>query len=863
LHSREETNMSRPENKMVMGYFAFDEKHHPALLSLVQPAQGAAKILDPFAGEGAVLEQMARAWHATPYANELDSARAEVCRQRFGAKQALRGDAERLLASNNAFSLVWINPPYDHDSSESGSKRLEFKYLRHSWKWGMTGALMMWVVYQHHLTEEAASFLAKNSTQVDVWACPGKHLKAYDQIVVVAIKGKSANPEALYNDILRQKAQPHLLDVQDEPRYTLPKANKDKRFVFTANTVEPDQGIHLIQAHGTWRNNGFQALLTPPPPPHKIQPIVAPRPGHTALVLAAGVANGAILENTQYGTVALRGKTIHTEEISRVDIEADPNDPDHQIKKTTLRLKPTTTLTLLSADGNVVEMDGDDALLKFITDNRKALAEYLNEQFQPAYQFDLNGMGRWLSKIRLKDKYPLYTAQKHVIGAITKGFEKHKGILLAGQMGVGKTALGSSVAISLSANIVQALQSDIRPNQVTLIIAPPHLIDKWQRELLSISRNIHVAKLQRHEDVKAFMQHAEKLGVGIPKIGLIKRDMTKLGSGHEPAIVWRKQARALWRHDQPTPHGYEAHERILREKTPQCPHCGTTIMRERKGQTIVADAKWLKSGKRECPRCHTPLWQMIRDKGSRPKAGHKYPPKPPRYRLDEYIKRHYADRLYLLIWDEVHESQHSDTGNGASFARLASCADKVLGLTGTPFNGRSSSLFNLEYALNPRVRQRFNWGGAPRFNRKERGARFFQAIIRDDRQQRGRAEARWVEQMGVRERVLEERPQYNADTGAYTGTTTYERPYTEAPGISPLLVAEMLEHSVYFSLKDLGKALPQFEETAIPVAMDADIASEYDQTRALLKDYLVQRRWEGDSTFRGAYLQWSMGWQVR
>jgi hypothetical protein len=57
-----------------------------------------------------------------------------------------------------------------------------------------------------------------------------------------------------------------------------------------------------------------------------------------------------------------------------------------------------------------------------------------------------------------------------------------------------------------------------------------------------------------------------------------------------------------------------------------------------------------------------------------------------------------------------------------------------------------------------------------------------------------------------------------------------------------------------------AKPLPHFEETAIPVAMDADIASEYDQTRALLKDYLVQRRWEGDSTFRGAYLQWSMSW---
>ena len=25
-------------------------------------------------------------------------------------------------------------------------------------------------------------------------------------------------------------------------------------------------------------------------------------------------------------------------------------------------------------------------------------------------------------------------------------------------------------------------------------------------------------------------------------------------------------------------------------------------------------------------------------------------------------------------------------------------------------------------------------------------------------------------------------------------------------------------------------------------------------------DYLIQRRWEGDTSFRGAFLQWSMGW---
>src|SRR5258708_5433769 len=114
--------------------------------------------------------------------------------------------------------------------------------------------------------------------------------------------------------------------------------------------------------------------------------------------------------------------------------------------------------------------------------------------------------------------------------------------------------------------------------------------------------------------------------------------------------------------------------------------------------------------------------------------------------------------------------------------------------------------------------------------------------------------------MGVREQVIEDRPTYDKDTGTYTGTSTYERPYEEAPGISPMLVAVLLDHAIFFSLGDLGKSLPTYEEIAVPVELDSDIADLYDSTRQKLKDYLIARRWEGDTTFRGAYLQWSMSW---
>lgn len=71
--------MARTESKAIMGYLPIESKHHAAIVSLVAPATPAHRILDPFAGEGAFLEVAARAWNATPYANELDGDRAAQC----------------------------------------------------------------------------------------------------------------------------------------------------------------------------------------------------------------------------------------------------------------------------------------------------------------------------------------------------------------------------------------------------------------------------------------------------------------------------------------------------------------------------------------------------------------------------------------------------------------------------------------------------------------------------------------------------------------------------------------------------------------------------------------------------------------
>src|SRR5690606_24176672 len=134
----------------------------------------------------------------------------------------------------------------------------------------------------------------------------------------------------------------------------------------------------------------------------------------------------------------------------------------------------------------------------------------------------------------------------------------------------------------------KALQDDIRPDQVTLVVCPPHLVEKWKRELLSIYPNMMVERIDRHEDVKRFMSRAEKVGPDVPKIGLIKRDLTKLGCSRDVAVVWRDEFVAMWRHNQPTPEGYEPHQRIVKQRTPKCPTCGCTVMQEKKGTSVPA-----------------------------------------------------------------------------------------------------------------------------------------------------------------------------------------------------------------------------------------------------------------------------------
>jgi len=321
----------------------------------------------------------------------------------------------------------------------------------------------------------------------------------------------------------------------------------------------------------------------------------------------------------------------------------------------------------------------------------------------------------------------------------------------------------------MGAALAVALRPHMQPGQVVILMSPPHLTGKWQREVEMVGKSVgvrvHAKVIKTVDDVRAFMETDLPLTL---KVGIIPREMAKLAEGWRPAVMWRKVHTPRWAYGEPRPENFTG-ERILTVKVPVCPSCSATITRTKNGEAVVADENWLVRAPQICPSCGGALWQFTRT-FSAPKPGEVYPKRNPRMPLADYIATVFPNRVYLYIADEIHELKGTSTDQGAALMTFAQIAEKVVGLTGTLYGGVASSLYGLEFTFNPRVRERYPWGT--------------------------KGQAAWVQAMGALERIVEYRPEYDKG-GCYTGKRRVEQKPKEAPGCSPLLVREIIDHTVF------------------------------------------------------------------
>lgn len=105
--------MAHYRSQSKMGYYP-TPAHLVPLIAQYLHAQdpGNCRILDPCAGTGAALADLgAQLGIPGLYANELDSERAEECRE-AGLYVAVGDALEELKATDRSFSALFLNPPY-------------------------------------------------------------------------------------------------------------------------------------------------------------------------------------------------------------------------------------------------------------------------------------------------------------------------------------------------------------------------------------------------------------------------------------------------------------------------------------------------------------------------------------------------------------------------------------------------------------------------------------------------------------------------------------------------------------------------------------------------------------------------------
>jgi len=402
--------------------------------------------------------------------------------------------------------------------------------------------------------------------------------------------------------------------------------------------------------------------------------------------------------------------------------------------------------------------------------------------------------------------HPCYPAQGEAAKALARAYfeEGQQAALLSGEMGVGKC----EVTLALVALAPRPLR--------TLIMCPPHLVPKWEREATAVLPEVRVISLGGPDSLAHLTGLAtvrRTYGRKPPaqhEVWVLGRERAKLHHAWRPAYAGRLMYRLQELHN---PTGPTRDLQVWRE--PACLRCGA-VLRDKAGVPLTVEA--LDRKHTFCPQCHEPAFCADRNG-------------PRRYAPAEFIKRHLKGAFDLVVADEVHEMKGESTGQGNAFGALAAAGRTTLGLTGTLLGGYADNLFYILYRMFPTdmVREGLDY----------------------------RKVQTWMERYGILERVTKISADDDAseDMRAVRGKTK-RTSVRRKPGISPLILGKhLLPNTVFLRLADVADALPPYEERVISLDMSPGLADAYHQLEDDLLACVREALASGSRHLLSMYLQ--------
>ncbi|MGB1251143.1 MAG: DUF6094 domain-containing protein, partial [Candidatus Promineifilaceae bacterium] len=892
--------MSRLESAAIAHYYKIAPEVTQLIVQFVTAPQG-GRLLDPCAGKGAALVQLANAWGMEPFGVEIHPERATIATSVINQLIANRPTLQhhdrqvtRLFAhsmqfmniSHASFNCAFVNPPFDYDEKD---KRREVRFLNKATGWLQTDGILIFVIPQAILRlKRIAEPLLSWYSDLRLYAFPAA-FRRFGEVVIFG--RKRPRRQAQFDDTnLKYLQAQHATSLTplDEAApfvYELPRlCLSTTRLTFLPKTLTSADILSEVQQHGITTLPAYQRLISSPPNLlHNFRPLMPLRKGHLANLIAAGFLNNQRIERSNQAPLLIKGLTFKDSR-SR---EYHEQKGESVQKVTELTESFNTVIHTLAPDGSITRLKGD-ALRTFLGTHIAQLTKIIARLYPPVYQFDLNGYDDLIAGLNPNRSLPnstlkgLLPAQQHTIAAnamrLDDRYLGQKETYLNGEMSVGKSLLGPGICRCIGAKHI-------------IVICPPHLVEKWKREIVYAIPAARVMTLRLPSDVDRFfamLASAEK-----PLYGVMKDTTMSLGETWVHSYDWcgpvtqqkrdrhsRIQARyqsqlvnvfvenfrayrddldrlielkryPKWRSGQQSVGKITASipfakltKYLLEIRTPRCPVTGRRLMTT-EGYAMPKDfQKRIWRGGYTEP-CAT-FVRLNQRHGSWPASNIQMGLQ----RLDA-IQRdiHAGNSAYSSVsparperarWPLAEYITRRYKGRADVYV-----CDEVQRQKGRSERGRCHGLMiaacKKHIALTGTL-----FGG--------KASTLFLLLYRssaDIRQHyRFQDESRWVDEYGILQETISETIHEDSGTGKSKRHSTVK----ELPGAAPHLVRWLLDRTTFLMLNDMGYSLPAYREIPHGIPMAPAMQVQYDYLETTLQDVIGRMLAVGDRSLLAAYL---------
>jgi hypothetical protein len=291
------------------GYFPTDDLTLERCLGALEPGPGLTCILDPCAGEGAAIAEIAVDLgrdRVRCYAVEYDPDRAAHARRL--TDRCLHADLMDTFISAQAFGLLFLNPPYGDLTGGQyggyefhGRARLEKLFYQRARPLLQYEGVLIFIIPHYTLDEELVGWLTRHFVDLRVFRALETKFK---QVVIFGRRARQRDqtPEQIRVSRARLlKIGKAEIEVDELPQewpflpYSIPSSLREPDHFFR-NSLEPDQfATEVLRLRGLWPSFDMhlgtsQQSLRPP--------ARALSRWHLALALAAGAISGVVRAKT-------------------------------------------------------------------------------------------------------------------------------------------------------------------------------------------------------------------------------------------------------------------------------------------------------------------------------------------------------------------------------------------------------------------------------------------------------------------------------------------------------------------------------------------------------------------------------------